>query len=230
MNLRHSWLLLLCVALPIPSPATPGKVRLAAKDPHVKIGKKCVVEVFVEGAPSFYGADVRLVFDPDKLEVVDQDKKTPGVQIRPGKLLDPKRSFSLQHDVDNAEGTVDYALTLMNPAPAVSGDGVLAEIVFLGRAEGSTTVSVAQGQFGTKTGEVLAPALEGLDLFVGSKTGGPRKATEPTGSAARSLANPAQEAVVATGSPARPGRFWLVSGALVLAAFTGGWFLARRRG
>jgi hypothetical protein len=160
--------LTLVVSLPAMVARAAGgpQLLLKAKKSKAIVGEQVVVDVLVKHAPEVYGANVRLVFDPTVLEVVDADKGAEGIQVKPGKFLNPEKGFILQHRVDNKAGTIDCALTLLNPAPPAKGNGTLMQATFRAKAEGRTTISIEDGLFGTRTGETIAPALEDVEVFV----------------------------------------------------------------
>lgn len=162
-------LALALMMLPISARAAGApQLRLSASKLQLKVGQKVTLDVLVEDAPQVYGADVRLVFDSEMLEVVDADKKVDGIQVKPGKFLDPKGGFFLQYRVDNGAGMIDYALTLLNPAPPAEGDGVLMQITFRGKADGLATIAISEGLFGTQSGDTIQPGLDQIDIAVGS--------------------------------------------------------------
>jgi hypothetical protein len=201
---------------------TDGKVILTAKSTTVPVGKEVAVDVVVEGAPEIYGADVQIVFDPKVVEVVDADEKAPGVQLRSGDFIEPKKSFYLQHNANNETGVIDYALTLMNPAPAVAGNGRLAEIVFRGKAGGTAQLSVKQAQFGTRTGRVLNPDRGSLRLLV--TTGKVDATVRPALEAVRQAVERVKEVV----NPPSGRQPWVY---VIAGAFFGivlGWVVSRR--
>jgi len=161
------WLILALLALSATAQAAgQPQLRLSARPARLKVGRETTVDVRVKNAPTIYGADVRVVFDPGMLEVVDADKKLGGIQIEPGKFLDPAKSFFLQHQVSNEAGTIDYALTLLNPAPPAQGDGRLARIRFRARAGGHTTITIQEGLFGTQIGETIVPVVTNVELEI----------------------------------------------------------------
>jgi len=166
------WLILVMLAFPVAAHAAEGsRLRLSASDTNLVVGQEITVEVLIEDAPTIYGADVRLTFDPALLEVVDADAKLDGIQLMPGDFIDSTNSFVLQHQADNQAGTIDYALALLNPAPPVKGNGRLVEVRFRAKAKGQITVSIIEGLFGTQNGETIAPNLNSLNLQV-TPTGG----------------------------------------------------------
>jgi hypothetical protein len=83
-----------------------------------------------------------------------------------------QKSFVLQHGADNEKGTIDYALSLLNPAPAVKGNGRLVQITFRTKAIGQATIFIQEGLFGTQTGETVAPALDALEVKITAEGGG----------------------------------------------------------
>ena len=155
--------LVLTTCLAILSPALAAGeswLRLSANTFDVEVEQEFTIDVLVENAPEVYGADVQLGFDPTVLQVVDADNRTDGVQLSAGSFFDPAQSFFLQNMVDNATGTMRLAMTLLNPAPPVQGDGLLCQITFRVIAAGRTTISIRDGLFGTRTGETIAPRFE----------------------------------------------------------------------
>ncbi len=169
MDIRRQLILLVTLAI-LAFPSTvyaqseAGQLLLSASDATPVVGGEFTVAVRVEGAPTIYGADVLLTFDPALLEVVDADGKAAGIQLKPGDFIDANKSFYLQHGADNQKGTVDYALALLNPAPPAAGDGLLVEITFRVKAAGPTQIALTEGEFGTQTGETLRPTLASLNL------------------------------------------------------------------
>lgn len=147
-----------------------AQLHLANVPPSLAVGQEMTVSILVESAPLVYGADVRLLFDANLLQVVDANNDLAGVQVQPGDFLDPAHGFELQHHVDNEAGTIDYALALLNPAPPVEGDGLLIEITFRASAVGAATLSLAEGLFGTQTGETVAPTLDAVTVEIVADT------------------------------------------------------------
>ncbi len=189
-----------------------GRLRPAASDSNLVVGREVTVDVLVEDAPLIYGVDVQVAFDPNLLEVVDADESQDGVQFEPGDFLDPEQSFVLQNHASNETGTIDYALALFNPAPPVQGDGLLARITFRAKATGQTTISIAEGLFGTQTGETIAPALMNTEISV----------------VATADELPLFSRLFSPGDDSRSPFGVLLAGVLVLVGVVGGWFWLRR--
>ena len=124
-------------------PAASGAtLTLVADKATANAGDEVKVGVNVSGVQDLYGADVRLQFDPSRLEVVDANPGVPGVQIEVGKFLDPSsgKGFVAQNSADNGAGRISYAVTLLSPAPPAKDAGTLATITFKAKQSGSVNV------------------------------------------------------------------------------------------
>ena len=131
-------------------------------------GQTLTAEVWLENAPAIYGFEVHITFDPAVLEVVDADPAAPGIQILPGDFISPsQQSFTIRNQADNVTGTLEYAITLMNPAPPVSGTGRLFNIAFRAIAGGTAAVSITdRSLLGTRTGETIAPIRQDFQVTI----------------------------------------------------------------
>ncbi|GEM_PF-2096424 len=88
------------------------------------------VEVIADNVTNFYGMEFQLKYDPTVLAVQDEISDEDGVQVQPGDFLPVKQGFVVANKVDEANGTITLAVTLLNPAPAVTGNGSLARLTF----------------------------------------------------------------------------------------------------
>ncbi len=93
-------------------------------------GQSFTASISLGNMPSIYGAEFHLKFDPSKLQVVDNDPVKPGIQVQNGSFIVPSDPAATIQSVDNINGFVNWAATLLNPQPAVSGAGILANINF----------------------------------------------------------------------------------------------------
>jgi len=89
-----------------------------------------VVDIIAENVTDLYGAEFRLTYDPAVVAVQDFKPEQDGVQIEAGTLLPSNQGFVVANQVDEVEGTVIFAMTLLNPAPPVTGNGPLARVAF----------------------------------------------------------------------------------------------------
>lgn len=94
-------------------------------------GAQTTVSIKISDVSNLYAGEFHLTFDPALVQVVDSDAGTEGVQIAPGSFLNPSTPMpSNLNQVDNAAGTILYAVTLTSPDVPVSGSGTIATITF----------------------------------------------------------------------------------------------------
>jgi len=134
----------------------------------LKPGEAGKVALRVQGVENLYGLEVHLSFDPALVEVVDADPAKPGVQIGGGDFL--PNGFVAVNNADNATGRIDYAVTLLNPAEPVSGEGVLAAITFEGKANGSSPLKIDKAILASREASEIPSQTQ--DGVVGVSAGG----------------------------------------------------------
>jgi len=137
---------------------------LAASKQKLIAGEAVEIEVFVREAPLVYGAEVVLSFDPEKLEVLDSDNKVKGTQLEPGDFLDPEKSFFIENKASNKKGTMSYMMTLLNPAPAVKGEGLLFRTKLLAKKSGEAKLFFTEGKLGTAEGKTIKAGINNSEI------------------------------------------------------------------
>ena len=90
-------------------------------------GQRSSVVVHIESAVNLYGVQIELLFDPEKIKVLDVDEAKAGVQVLSGDFLALEGSFVAANKTNNEAGELTYALTLLAPAEPASGSGTLIE-------------------------------------------------------------------------------------------------------
>ena len=138
---------------------------LVSVDPaaqSVESGQQAAVAIMIADVNDLYGAEVHLAFDPTVLEVTG---------LTPGAFLD-ETSGSVVSGFDNAAGTVDYAITLLSPAPAVDGAGVLVEVAFRGKTAGTSIVTITDAILADVQGAQITATLSDGTIEVTSVPGG----------------------------------------------------------
>ncbi len=98
------------------------QVQLDPDIVNADAGDTITVTVNVSGAVGVYGGSFKLNYDPQAFEVIQTDNKA----VTPGEFFANEPGFALRNAVDTTAGTIEYAMTLMQPAKPVDGDGVLA--------------------------------------------------------------------------------------------------------
>jgi len=133
----------------------------------VDVGQNATVEIQVDSVTNLYGVDIRLSFDPAKLEAVDADGNSAnGVQIQPGNFLDPAQGFMAQNIANNTTGQVQFVFALMSPAAPVSGSGVVARIVFRGIAQGTAPITLTSVTLSNAQAQPISATLQNGSVTV----------------------------------------------------------------
>jgi hypothetical protein len=135
------------------------RIYLSAEGVELTAGQEFTLDVLVENIPPIYGADVRLLFSPDEVEVVT---------LSDGDFINAENSFFLQNEFNNEEGSIDYALALVNPAPEAQGNGRLLTVTFLAKRDGASAVGIESSEFGTRTGDLVTLIKDGVEVVIDS--------------------------------------------------------------
>jgi hypothetical protein len=114
--------------------------------------------LLLENVTDLYGLEAHLTFDPNVVEVVDADAAKPGAQLLVADWL--KNGFVATNQADNATGKIDFAATLINPAPPFSGSGHFATITFAAKQNGVSPLALDSALFVTRDADVIAVALQ----------------------------------------------------------------------
>jgi hypothetical protein len=127
-----------------------------------------IVITDVSNPPGLYAATVHLTFDPAVLEVVDADPTRPGVQIFTGTFPCPSEGPCVvqTNAANNTAGTIDYDVTLGNPALPVSGNGTLATIRFSAKATGTSPVALESAALWDSLNEGIVTTPESGEVQV----------------------------------------------------------------
>jgi hypothetical protein len=156
------------------------------------------VNVIVENAQDAYGIDVRASFDPAAIEIMDDDPDQSDVQMTPGEFIKP--DFLVRNIANNAEGTLQYVATQVNPTPPASGSGVVLSIRVRGKAQGaSSAFTVSFVEIADRRGvKMPVEGGEGAIQVVAPKPETPTPAVQPTATPQRVETISTRAAAVAT--------------------------------
>lgn len=133
------------LALAAPSFAQGGtSVKVSPASSNLACDATQVVDIRINDVENLFGVDIRVSFDANVLEVVDADANAASVNITPGDLpaVANNQGMIQTNRADNDSGIVSYAAIRVNPAPAQSGNGVIAQINFKGKASGSSAITL----------------------------------------------------------------------------------------
>ena len=155
--------------------------------------------------------ELHLRFDPAVVQVADADPGKDGIQVAVGDFL--SADFVAQNQADNQAGSIDYAVTQVNPNEPRSGSGTLLVIRFQGGAAGGASpLEVTNGLLTTRCDGDLIPVtfasgevrVKGASAVAGNATATP---TPPSsGGAAAGDPPTATRAFTNTPIPAAPMR------------------------
>lgn len=138
-------LLSLLLALPV---RAEEPTRLILQNFPLQDDRLLVMTIQLENVTNLYGAEIQLRYDPSQLRPRDEDQRLEGVQIAPGPLLaswDDRLVYLNQADAQT--GLIDFVFTMLNPAPPINEDGVLATVAFEVIGTGPLKVEVTEAKF-----------------------------------------------------------------------------------
>ena len=157
--------------IPALSSRAQGQARVYLQPVPLQDERRLVVTLIVADVTDLYGADVQLRYDPSKLQVEDANPRLEGIQIAPGPFLAADERFIVTNKVDATAGLITFVVTLLNPAPPVSGEGVLATIAFRILGDGPYAVEIVRTQLVSASLTTIPAASEGLLLSMPSDAG-----------------------------------------------------------
>lgn len=141
-----------------------GQARVYLQPVLLQDERQMLVNLMVADVVDLYGVDVQLRYDPSQLQVDDANPRLEGIQIAPGPLLAADERFVVTNRVDVAAGLITFVATLLNPAPPVSGQGVLATIAFRVLGNGPYSVEIVRAQLVSSSLTTIPVVLEPLVL------------------------------------------------------------------
>jgi len=181
----------------------PAVVYLDPAEVTLSPGETVGFTVLIKEVVDLFGVEVHLAYDPAVVQLIDAGEAMPGVQIIPGKFLDPDEGFLVANTADNGNGELDYALTLLAPAEAVSGTGLILAFELRAIANGSSplTLSVI---LASADGASLPVTVESGRVTVSDEQAGgppPTLAPEPTAPQATPTSSTATASSPERGTP-----------------------------
>lgn len=119
---------------------------------EVKTGETVTVAINVSQAQGVYGTSFKLNYDPASFEVVQTENKP----VAAGAFFADEPGFALRNANDPQTGVIEYALTLMQPAEPVSGDGLLGTVTLKALKDTPVNITVQEATF-------VAPEFKEVD-------------------------------------------------------------------
>jgi hypothetical protein len=159
------WIILLTSLVGIAMGASADDAAVVSVDPAggvYQVGETLAATVVIENVVDLYGVDVRVAFDPARLEVVEPS-------VTPGTALLSPPWLILYNQVDNTAGTIWYVVTLLNPHLPVSGSGPLFSFHFRTTAPGVAEADIAEQTLSDINGELIPAVTEGAIYAAGGQ-------------------------------------------------------------
>jgi M6 family metalloprotease-like protein len=116
-------------------PVPPATLWIEPSSAELTVGDSVTVSVMVNEVTDLYAVALELTFDPAKLEVVDGNTATNGIQILPGEC--PIADVTMLNSANNVSGTITYDVSSAAPSPPCSG-GPVATATFRALSAGAS--------------------------------------------------------------------------------------------
>lgn len=117
------------------------------------VGNTTTVQIELNGANGLYGYQFQVNYDPSKVSAtgafVNSFFDTSGAIIPGG------------WNAQCADGVCKFAVSRVNPAPAVNGSGPLAQITFTGVGSGAASLSITNEVMSNRSGESIPTDIAG---------------------------------------------------------------------
>ena len=147
-------------------PVHQARVLLEPRSLSVAGSAPVAVDIVLDGLIDLYGVEVHLTFDPDLVRVEDAVPDMPGIQISCGPAFPKGSSFVPLNRVDDEHGTIDFAVTLLNPAKPLQGRITLASFSLSALKSGTADIAFAQVLLANRDADSLPVVSEGITLDV----------------------------------------------------------------
>jgi hypothetical protein len=142
--------------------------------PSIEVGQGQFVEIgiAVDNVTGMNNVDIRLLFDPNILAVVDDDEARSGVQIIAGQIPYPDDVWA--NIADNYAGTIQYAVAQFDPHQPFTGSATVCSVRFHAKAQGTSPIEIitidedgeAIAVLGTEDEEAIAVTVQHGEIIV----------------------------------------------------------------
>ena len=193
MQMSMAVLALLAIArLVLSAEAAAPTVSLGNAVLEVAAGQTAPLSVAVADVQDLYGFEIHLRFDPAVVQVADADPGKDGIQVAAGDFL--SADFVAQNQANNQVGSIDYAVTQVNPKEPRSGSGTLLVIQFQGGAAGrASQLEVTNGFLTTRDGDMIPVTFRNGEVRVrGASAAGQTPTPSPTSRGETAMPTPSR--------------------------------------
>jgi hypothetical protein len=131
--MRRKWLFMVSavlILLLLPALVSAGGIRpklgFSPGFCFLPVGQTTTLDVRASSVVNLYGGEFVIQYDPTALEVLDADPNAEGIQIVAGEVFVGTHAFVALNAVNDVEGRIHFAATLLEPAAPMQGSAVLA--------------------------------------------------------------------------------------------------------
>lgn len=136
-------------------PIQAAEVVMGVDKVNALVGTELIFNLTAEDLTEAYVVDIELSYNPEIIEVLDQDINKPGVQLVSGEFMQHESSFYVRNSVDSELGKIQLVYARLYPAPPVSGDGVILSLATKLLQKGDSYIYIDKLEFGTAKGELI---------------------------------------------------------------------------
>lgn len=148
------------------STSNTASLSLLPSQVSIKQGERVTIEINATALPKLVVGEFHLCFDPNVLEVCDEDEGKEGIQVKPGDLFLNGEFY--QHQVSNMTGKIDYVVAVHSDNNTyVLGAGTIASITFKGKRKGVSAIIFDKDYENNRETLLITP--EGDRIFFSSQ-------------------------------------------------------------
>lgn len=113
----------------------------------------------LENVSNLYAVDVKVMFDPTIVEVVDLDPNAEGINLQPvSGLIDA--AYWVSNSANNATGEIHYATTMYNPSMPAEGSGNIAKFRLRAVGTGNSPIKAIEATLSDRDGYLVGMPVE----------------------------------------------------------------------
>ena len=117
------------------------------------------VYIRLENVSNLYAVDVKVMFDPTIVEVVDLDPNAEGINLQPVTgLIDA--AYWVSNSANNATGEIHYATTMYNPSMPAEGSGNIAKFRLKAVGTGNSPITAIEATLSDRDGYLVGMPVE----------------------------------------------------------------------
>jgi hypothetical protein len=138
---------------------SPARVTFEAASYIIENCGMIDVYIRLENVSNLYAVDVKVMFDPTIVEVVDLDPNAEGINLQPVTgLIDA--AYWVSNSANNATGEIHYATTMYNPSMPAEGSGNIAKFRLKAVGTGNSPITAIEATLSDRDGYLVGMPVE----------------------------------------------------------------------